>query len=331
MHKTNTSIHENLSVSFIIPTLNEATMLPKLIASIKALEYSQTIQTLEIIIVDANSSDGTPELAIEQGCKVVKAKPGIVSVSRNIGANKAAGNLLAFIDADCELPSDWLLAVESELQDPQVIAAGSVMAKNPTANTWVEKAWFELAHKQHKPSQANDAEWLASFNLAIKQDTFHKAGGFDETLTTCEDVEFGYRLSKEGKLRQINSSAVIHNGESKTVREFYQREAWRAHGATNILSKHWKNPREVLSFLLPLGIACGLIFSCILMIFSLMQASVSSATLAMIIVTGPLPILLLTLRRRIAPSMFAPCSLLMVIYFYARAHGTLRAVRRVER
>lgn len=321
-------------VSFIIPTLNEERSLPNLLDSIKRLEQSSDIRILEIIVVDAKSTDSTQEVALAKGCIIIETQPGHVSISRNKGAAKASGNILAFVDADCELPRDWLLSIHQELQQESVTAVGSKMTENTQNTTWVERAWFELAHRQHTNTNASNVDWLATFNLAVKKTAFQKAGGFDESLMTCEDVEFGYRLSALGTLRRVDSLGVAHHGESKTIQEFYQREAWRARGSLGILAKHRNNPREIISFLMPIIITLGLT----IFFTSFFYAALTSTTFKEIkfitlfgLAFGPLPIILLTLRRRVKITMFIPCGLLMCVYFYSRFQGTLRPFPRVER
>ncbi len=324
-----------LSVSFIIPALNEATTLIRLLDSIALLKQSEDVRIHEVIVVDAKSSDGTAELAQSKGCKVISAEPGHVAISRNIGAAQATGNTFAFIDADCELPPNWLTAIAHELHHENNVAAGSRMAKSPHIAPWVEQAWYQLAHHHPADEPASNADWLATFNLAVKRTAFETTGGFDESLTTCEDVELGYRLSEVGELRSLNSCNVIHHGESKTISEFYRREAWRARGAFNILNKHWKKTRELISFLLPLGIIGGLFASVTLLllcVISTFTTSICNGTIVGVaLFIGPLPIMLLTLRRKVNWRWFAPCCFLMCVYFYARLQGTLRPFNRVER
>jgi len=337
MIETNPTTSQSIpfNVSLIIPALNEAEMLIRLLDSIEKLEQTSDYCIYEVIVVDAASSDCTADLARSRNCIVINTKPGHVATSRNLGAAKALGNILAFIDADCELPSNWLTNIINEFQQENIIAVGSRMAENQLNTTWVEKAWYELAHRQYTQEKTSDVEWLATFNIAVEKRAFDSIGGFDESLTTCEDVEFGYRLSSLGTLRRLNSCGVIHNGESKTIKEFYRREAWRARGALGILANHWNNPRELISFLLPITITGGLLISAALIITCMTLLYLESSNIELIagiaLAIGPMPVLLLTLRRQVKWSLFIPCGLLMCIYFYARCIGTLRPFPRVER
>ena len=303
MPNSNTLGSQPLRFSFVVPALNEAVLLAHLLDSIRSLEKSDKAVVHEIIVVDANSTDGTAELAAAGGCKVVAAERGNVSQSRNVGADVATGNVLAFIDADCELPADWMERVASALSEGHV-AAGMNMASPGTNAPWVERCWFDLAHRRvESDDTTSQAKWLATFNLAVMKDAFELAGKFDTGLVTCEDVELGYRLNKLGPLCFVSAgkpSGVIHHGESKTLREFFRREAWRARGTLPLLKEHWKDPRELVSSLLPFVVVGSFVTGIV------GATGVLSSTFPglpdwhriLFAALGVLPLLLLTLRRR---------------------------------
>lgn len=89
-------------MSIIIPTLNEEKFLPRLLDSIK----KQDSKDYEIIVADAGSKDATVEIAKKYRCKIVQG--GLPAKGRNEGAKIAQGDLLLFLDADVQLPSDFL-------------------------------------------------------------------------------------------------------------------------------------------------------------------------------------------------------------------------------
>lgn len=322
-----------LEYSFIIPTLNEASMLEKLLRSIKALSTSSKCYIHEIIVVDANSTDSTVEIAKRYNCLIVNTTRGRVSRSRNLGAKQASGNVFAFVDADCELPSSWLINTASALGSQNTVAVGSSMAKRGGSN-WVENTWYELAHRNLGSDLLVEADWLATFNVAVKSDAFKQTDGFDESLETCEDVEFGYRLKDIGKLFRLEESGVIHHGESKSIGEFYKRESWRSRGALGILKSHWHHPKEVISFLLP-GVISGtlaiLVFSLFVTAYQLTTGdSILTSTLLGLTI-GPALVGLLVARRKVKLPYFIPSMVLLSIYFLARLHGMVRPFTRVER
>lgn len=89
------------TVSVIIPSYNCLAYLPKAIASI----FQQDRSDVEIIIVNDNSTDGTAEyldtLSQQQACVKVITTTGVGAAgARNIAIEQAAGEYIAFLDAD---------------------------------------------------------------------------------------------------------------------------------------------------------------------------------------------------------------------------------------
>src|SRR5690349_2237383 len=92
-----------MKLSIVIPAKNEEEHLPKLLQSIK----EQTFSDYEVIIADAHSTDHTREVAEAHGAKVVEG--GMPGPGRNKGALHAQGEIIAFFDADVQLPSSRFL------------------------------------------------------------------------------------------------------------------------------------------------------------------------------------------------------------------------------
>lgn len=109
------------SVSCVIPTLNSARTLERCLASIRAQDYPE----VEIVIVDAGSSDGTLELASAYGVDQVIDNPlqtGEAGKAR--GARTAKGEILAFVDSDNVLVGgDWLQRMTAPFAESDVVSS----------------------------------------------------------------------------------------------------------------------------------------------------------------------------------------------------------------
>lgn len=103
-----------LSVSIVIPAHNEERHLKNCLEAIKA----QTVAPLEVIVVDNNSTDNTAKIA--QKYKFVKVVPaqrqGIV-YARGAGFDAARGDIIGRIDADIQIPKDWVAHVAAFYED----------------------------------------------------------------------------------------------------------------------------------------------------------------------------------------------------------------------
>lgn len=108
-------------VSVVIPMYNEARHIGRtLLAAQEAARQAQL--ECELIVVDNGSDDHGPRIANELGARVLIV-PGVhIGALRNRGAAVASGEWLAFIDADMEMPADWLkLLVEMEGRQGDVL------------------------------------------------------------------------------------------------------------------------------------------------------------------------------------------------------------------
>jgi glycosyltransferase involved in cell wall biosynthesis len=94
-----------LRVSLVIPVYNEESHLRGCLDAIAA----QTVQPLEVIVVDNNSNDGTAAIAAAYPfvTLITIARQGVV-YARDAGFDAAKGEIIGRIDADTHIAPDWL-------------------------------------------------------------------------------------------------------------------------------------------------------------------------------------------------------------------------------
>ena len=105
-----------LSISVIVPVYNGGDTLA---ACLQALQ-NQTRLPDEIIVVDDGSTDDSAEIADRFGLKVLRQRNAGPAAARNLGAQRAQGQLLLFTDADCCPASDWVERMVAPFADPLV-------------------------------------------------------------------------------------------------------------------------------------------------------------------------------------------------------------------
>lgn len=111
------------SISVVIPTYNSEKTLSSCLESVRMQAYPKA--KIEIILADGGSSDSTFSIAKKYNAKVVKVnekdKQG-PEFNRAVGAHKAKGEILLFIDHDNELPhEDWINNMVRPLVDDETI------------------------------------------------------------------------------------------------------------------------------------------------------------------------------------------------------------------
>lgn len=238
-------------VSIIIPAFNEERWLP---ATLRGLRELAAADSREIIVVDNGSTDRTRDLAREAGATVLLA-PGVsVAALRNAGARVAAGDVLAFLDADCVPQPDWLEKALRSIRDGPCVTGARVLT--PPNGTWVERAWFDVA-----PQGRRRVSYINSGNLIVSRLVFAHVGGFDESLATGEDSDFCRRASAVVPVVADDTIRVHHYGNPRTVRAFFRRERWHGVGGAARGALTWRNKPLVGGLLwltLTLGQVAGL-------------------------------------------------------------------------
>jgi GT2 family glycosyltransferase len=195
------------------------------LASIRRNDYPADL--VELIVADNGSTDGSAEVAARAGATVLTL-PGLrVGALRNRGADAAHGQILAFVDADHEIDPAWITCAVAALQDETVAAAGT-LCEPPSPGTWVQRGYDQL---RRRVPGVRRVEWLGSGNVAIRREVFRAAGGFDETLSTCEDVDLCRRIRQQG-WAVVSDSRMrsVHHGDPSTLAALFWGELWRARG-----------------------------------------------------------------------------------------------------
>lgn len=305
-------IEKSISVSFIIPALNVEVYLPRCLDAIK--REIENVDFSEVIVVDNGSADKTTLIAKEYGAVVYILPCKTVAALRNEGARQAKGSLLAFVDADCVVQNGWLENALKHFHNPEVGAVGAATIIED-AGTWVSRYWF----LQRKTGESvSHVKWLATENLIMRKDVFEKAGGFNEKLVTCEDVDLGYRISNSYLIISDSNIKSIHLGEAKTIKGFYKKERWRGKGNIMGMFSHGIVRDEVPSLMLPLYYLIAFLMLPFSVLLSLIDISLMPAIVSVALII--LPPLLLSFRTAIRHSSLKTITPLFVLYLtYALA------------
>jgi glycosyltransferase involved in cell wall biosynthesis len=235
-------------VSFVIPVRNDALRLHRCLASIVRNEYPREL--IELIVVDNDSTDGSARVARDFGAIVLRAADQSVAALRNRGARAAIGTVIAFADSDHEIDRHWIATAVDVLSTPDVAATGSACLTPPSAN-WVQQQYDGL---RSRPVRREEVTWLGSGNLAVTRSAFEKVGGFDATLTACEDVDLCNRLRLAGcRIVADPDLRSVHFGDPRTLRALFLGELWRGRDNLRVTFSGPRTPGHLRSALIPVA------------------------------------------------------------------------------
>lgn len=201
-------------ISFIIPTLDEAKSLDKLLGAI-----SKYKGLYEIIISDGRSKDETIVISKKYTQKITVHEGlarQVIAAGRNAGAKLATGDYLIFFDADVYIP-DINALVEGILkyfsEDPKLVAlSGSleVMPEYARKRDIIISTAFN--YYCYIVNRLFGAGMVYGEFQVTKKDAFQKVGGFNDNLIASEDYELFSRLRKVGHVRFALDLVVYHTG-----------------------------------------------------------------------------------------------------------------------
>jgi len=237
-----------VSISIIIPALNEEKMIGRCLESLTKLAFGH--DRFEVLVVDNGSRDRT--LAIAESFKdrlnlKVLQQAGVrISALRNLGARAAAGDIVVFLDADCLAPSDWLdrIFTLAHANGAGVLGAHYLL---PEDSSWVGRTW----HRYQEAPKSGEVSHVPAGDLIMRREDFLKLGGFEESIQTNEDYELCERARKAGMhVRAFPQIGVIHLGTAQSLRVFFRKQAW--HG-THVIKVFFRDPlkshnRKAVSF-----------------------------------------------------------------------------------
>ncbi|MXV64113.1 glycosyltransferase [Natronorubrum sp. JWXQ-INN-674] len=211
-------------VSVIIPTYNRASTLVRAIDS--ALE--QTIDDLEVVVVDDGSTDDTASVLAAYDeprvRPVVHATNRGANVARNTGIDHARGEYVAFLDSDDEWhPAKLerqLAALEARSGDWVGAYCDTAYDLSGPSGGLRSAAAAVLARGDEEPTRNGDEELVgeiladnvqpgAGSTLLVRTDVAREVGGFDERLDRFQDPEFCLRVLEEGKLAYVDEKLVV--------------------------------------------------------------------------------------------------------------------------
>jgi glycosyltransferase involved in cell wall biosynthesis len=204
-----------MKISVVIPVYNEADQLESCLEAIAA----QVVKPYEVIVVDNNSTDKTLLVASNYSFVRVlsETKQGVVH-ARTTGFNAARGDIIARIDADSILPSDWTNVIAEVFEDQSIDAvSGAAYYYNVAAAPLFNGV--DLFFRKRLSHKLKNRVYLWGANMAIRVKAWQmvkpylcQRGGIHEDYDLAIHLQeqggkviFDERLKAEVSSRRIDS------------------------------------------------------------------------------------------------------------------------------
>jgi GT2 family glycosyltransferase len=157
--------------------------------------------------------------------------------ARNEGARSACGDLLVFCDADDVVRPGWLANLTGALVgDTARFDAVSGLCVDFSDEGEVPK-WLPPPPTDALPTFLG-VPYLLSGNLGIKRSVFEMVGGFDETLTRCEDIALSWQLVRKDVPIGFEPSAVLDYRIRPSMTKMLRQHYFYGIGMSEVLIRH---------------------------------------------------------------------------------------------
>jgi glycosyltransferase involved in cell wall biosynthesis len=241
-----------MDISVILCTHNRSEYLAKALDSIAKSILSQST-TWEVLVVDNNSSDQTPE-TVKDFCRrypnrfryLFEPQPG-KSYALNAAIRESQGAVLAFVDDDITVEPRWLERLAAPLRDSSWSGSGGpvILEWSCPPPKWLSSNFMAPLAGFDTGREAGETNELFGTNMAFRRTMFERYGVFRtdlgpspnrETPRPNEDADFVRRLIAGGERLFYQPLAwVWHTVHSDRLRKRYFLDWWFDKGRADAL------------------------------------------------------------------------------------------------
>ena len=241
-------------ISVIVLAYNAARTLD---LCLQALSNQEGTVSYDCLVVYRDSADKTQQILKKYPQVRVVVQPTNkkgISVARNLGLASARGEIIAFTDADCVVPSDWIKKIDQAFsKNKNLDGYGGPLTSKRIHTSWMSRYGGYVAEAYGTVGK------LATNNCAIKKSAVEKVGLFDETLTTGEDVDYSWRLEDAGLTLSVDSTLQVDHLWRTTIKDFIHEQIAYGQGRGALIVRFPQRYPLIERLVLPItliGIVC---------------------------------------------------------------------------
>jgi len=214
-----------VKISVVVPTRNSGRTLAACLSSLR----SQTHPEVEVVVVDNNSDDATPEIAAKLA-DVVENRGPERSAQRNRGTAISTGDVVLFIDSDMVLEPGVLTDIAEVLDSDPGVSAVIVPERS------FGEGFLSQCRVLEKSLYVGDVGVEAP--RAFRREAIERLGGWNEELTAAEDWDLADRTRAAGMAIGRVSSWIWHDEGHTQLRVTFAKKRYYGRWITQYLATH---------------------------------------------------------------------------------------------
>jgi succinoglycan biosynthesis protein ExoA len=236
-------------VSVIVPVRNEARFIERTLAQLVDQDFDP--DRFEIIVVDGQSTDGTPALV----AKFAEGHPNVcllhnpqrlASAARNIAIRHARGDLILVVDGHCDLADRRCLQkLVAAFQRSGADCIGRPQPLDIEGASTLQRAIAaarssRLGHHPDSFIYSTEERFVPAKSVAAayRRSVFDRVGYFDEAFDACEDVELNHRIDHAGLTCFFTPEVAVHYAPRDTLRGLFRQLVRYGRGRVRLVRKH---------------------------------------------------------------------------------------------
>jgi glycosyltransferase involved in cell wall biosynthesis len=223
---------KEVPVTIFVPVKNAENTIKNCVDSL----LQQTYKNRKIIIIDNMSTDKTYDILKKYGKKIkILRMEGPVPKMHNYVLDHADTEFIAYTNADCVADKDWLKNLMKGFTSKDIVATAGYCATPKCLNRFQELIGLELESRFKKfPKYISRAP---DMNLCVRTKVARKVK-FDERFIWSWETDFGYRLTKLGKMKYV-PEAIVYHYHRPNPKSFFKQQMKNAMMAPLIYWKHF--------------------------------------------------------------------------------------------
>ena len=218
-------------ISIITPSYNRVDELKYLYNSLQ--EQSVDLKLFEFIVSDDGSTDSTEETVKHWQTesnfpiKFITQENQGPGAARNHGLQNSEGELILFIDSDCEAHPDWIQTIYEEYLNDSFDACGGPDGSKDDFTILQKAIDFAMTSFITTGGMRGHSEkMMAKFfprthNMGLKRSVYEKVGGFGD-LRHGQDIELSNRIRKSGARIKFLINAVVYHRRRTSIKQFFK-------------------------------------------------------------------------------------------------------------
>lgn len=195
---------------------------------------------LRTIVVD----DGSPvPITAPPGTTLLRLDVNLgPAAARDAGLDHVTTPLVAFVDADVELPDGWLQPLLLHFADPRValVAPRVRGAEGAGLLAGYERRHspLDLGDEPARVAAGTRVSYVPAAVLVCRVDALRSVGGFDTDLRVGEDVDLVWRLADAGHRCRYEPAAVVHHRPRSSVAAMLRQRMGYGRSAAPLATRH---------------------------------------------------------------------------------------------